>query len=336
MLMKPNFEGRQKEFVDAARQVLEFEAKALSLAAERLGPELYEAAKLILRNSGKVVVLGLGKSGHVAKKLAATLCSTGTPAVFLHAGEALHGDLGIYNPGDPTILISKSGSTSELVRLIPTLREFNSPLIGFLGKVDSPLGGLVDVIFDGSVPREADPLAIVPTASSVIAMALGDALASVLMQARDFQEKDFARYHPEGQLGRNLLLKVKDAMHSLAEVATVSPEDSLHKVVISMTEAPLGAACVMGEDSKLVGFISDGDIRRTLQVHEDIRPVKAKDVMIASPVSVTPEMSLGDAVRVMEDRPSQISVLPVLDSKSGCCLGLLRLHDVYQPLKGDS
>ena len=322
---------KNNSYLSIGRRVLETEGKALLAASERMGEAFDQAVEIIASNAGKVVVLGLGKSGHVAKKIAATFCSTGTPAVFLHAGEALHGDLGIYKPGDVTIAISKGGSTSELVRLVPTLREFDSPIIGLLGNLNSPLGRLVDVVLDASVPEEADPLGIVPTTSSVIAMAMGDALASALMVKKDFQEKDFARFHPEGQLGRNLLLQVKDAMHRMREVAAVAPEDSLHDVVIRMTECPLGAACVLDDEQRLLGVICDGDIRRVLQKKDDIRGLVAKDVMAANPTCVTPEMTLGDAVRVMEDRPSQISVVPVWDASTRECLGLLRIHDVYQP-----
>tara|TARA_B100000965_G_scaffold405433_1_gene439555 strand:- start:6088 stop:7071 length:984 start_codon:yes stop_codon:yes gene_type:complete len=321
----------KKDYLKMARRVLDVEGNALLAAASRIGDELNQAVDMILNSPGKVVVLGLGKSGHVAKKISATLCSTGTPSVFLHAAEALHGDLGIYRPGDPTILISKGGSTSELVRLVPTLREFESPLIGLLGNVRAPLARMVDIVLDASVPEEADPLGIVPTTSAVIAMAMGDALASALMLARDFKEQDFARFHPEGQLGRNLLLQVKDAMHHTRRVAVVTPELSLHEVVIRMTEYPLGAACVLGEGEKLIGIISDGDIRRMLQQHDDIRGLKAEDIMTKDPICALPEMTLGDAVRLMEDRPSQISVLPVKDPDTQVCLGLLRIHDVYQP-----
>lgn len=322
---------KNNSYLSTARQVLETEGNALLATAERVGEAFDQAIELIANNPGKVVVLGLGKSGHVAKKMAATFCSTGTPAVFLHAGEALHGDLGIYKPGDVTIAISKGGSTSELVRLIPALREFDSPVIGVLGNINSPLGRLVDVVLDASVPEEADPLGIVPTTSSVIAMAMGDALASALMLKQGFEEQDFARFHPEGQLGRNLLLQVKDAMHRMREVAAVTPEDSLHDVVIRMTEFPLGAACVLDSKGGLLGVICDGDIRRVLQKKGDIRGLTARDVMVEGPTCVAPAMTLGEAVRVMEERPSQISVVPVWEASTRECLGLLRIHDVYQP-----
>jgi arabinose-5-phosphate isomerase len=324
------------EWLRAARDVLEVEAQAILTASTQLNGSLTRAVQIILdashssTNGGKVVVSGMGKSGHVGQKIAATLCSTGTPAVFLHAAEATHGDLGVYSPGDPTILISKSGSTGELVRLVPILRQFHSPLIAIVGNLNSPLATEADVVLDGRVAREADPLDIVPTASAVVALALGDALAAALMVARRFTHQDYHRFHPGGQLGRNLGLRVTDVMHRGARVAWVSPETSLREVVIHMTEHPLGAACVVDGNYHLLGLITDGDVRRALQKYEDIRPLCARDVMTLQPISVTPALMLKDAASIMENRASQISVLPVCESTDGPCLGLVRIHDIYQ------
>jgi arabinose-5-phosphate isomerase len=198
---------------EIARAVIEDEARVLATVAARLDHHWNAAVEVLLNHKGKVIVSGIGKSGHVGQKIAATLASTGTPAVFLHAAEAVHGDLGIYTPGDPSILISKSGSTAELLRLIPILRQFRSPLIAIVGNLNSPMAKQADVVLDARVDREADPLNLAPTCSTTAALALGDALAVVLMQARSFTDKDFARYHPAGQLGRNLWLKVADVMH---------------------------------------------------------------------------------------------------------------------------
>lgn len=198
--------------IAAGHATLLAEAEAIRLAANRLDADFTKAVNLIASHSGKVVVTGLGKSGHVGRKLAATLCSTGTPAVFLHAAEAAHGDLGVYTPTDPTILISKSGETTELIRLIPTLRQLKSPLIGVVGNPDSRLAALMDAVLDASVEREADPLNLVPTASSTVALALGDALAAALMVVRRLTAADLARFHPGGALGRTLELGVADVM----------------------------------------------------------------------------------------------------------------------------
>ncbi len=310
---------------------MEAEAQALAAAAARLDTHLTKAVEMLLSHAGKVVVSGIGKSGHIGQKIAATLASTGTPAVFLHAAEAVHGDLGIYTPGDPSILISKSGSTAELLRLIPVLRQFQSPLIAIVGNLNSPMAKQADVILDARVDREADPLNLAPTCSTTVALALGDALAVALMLARRFTDQDFARYHPAGQLGRNLWLKVADVMHQNDAVAWVNPETPLRQVIIAMSQRPLGAACVVDGDFRLLGIITDGDLRRALLNYEDIRLLRAGDCMTTQPATITPEASLGEATRLMEDRVSQISVLPVVDSQRQRCLGLIRIHDIYQP-----
>jgi arabinose-5-phosphate isomerase len=318
----------KQEWLAVARAAIEIEAASLSRAAAHLDDELIRAVDIVLAHSGKIVVTGIGKSGHVARKLVATLCSTGTSAVFLHPAEAVHGDLGIYTPGDPTVLLSKNGSSRELLALVPILREFHSPLIGILGSKSSPLARQMDVRLDASVEREADPHNMAPTASAVTAMALGHALAIALMCARQFTPREFSRFHPGGQLGRNLSLAVREAMHGADEIAMVSPGASLKEVIIAMTRRPMGGACVVGEDGTLAGFITDGDLRRALTTHDDIRELSAEDAMTRSPVTIGPDATLGDALERMERRPSQISVLPVVD-EAGRALGLLRLHDVY-------
>jgi arabinose-5-phosphate isomerase len=320
-----------EDWREIAQAVLKLEAQALAAAAGRLDHNLSKAVELLLAHGGKVVVSGIGKSGHIGQKIAATLASTGTPAVFLHAAEAVHGDLGIYTPGDPSILISKSGSTAELLRLIPVLRQFQSPLIAIVGNLNSPMAKQADVILDARVDREADPLNLAPTCSTIAALGLGDALAVALMMARRFTDQDFARYHPAGQLGRNLWLKVADVMHENDAVAWVQPDTPLRQVIIAMSQRPLGAACVVDEAFHLLGIITDGDLRRALLTHEDIRPLHAADCMMRQPITITPETSLRDAARLMEDRPSQISVLPVVDFRSHRCLGLIRIHDIYRP-----
>ena len=322
-------EGAGKaEWLAAARAAMEIESAAVARAAGRLGGELIRAVELILAQPGKVVVTGIGKSGHIARKVVATLCSTGTPSVFLHPAEAVHGDLGIYTPGDPTVLISKNGSSPELLSLVPLLRDFHSPLIGILGSAAAPLASQLDVLLDASVEREADPHNLAPTASAVTALALGDALAIALMCARNFTPEEFGRYHPGGQLGRNLRLSVRQAMHGGDEMAAVPPEASLKEVIIAMTRRPLGAAAVVAADGALAGLITDGDLRRALTTHDDIRGLCAGDAMTPRPVTIGPEASLGAALELMERRKSQISVLPVVD-EAGKALGLLRIHDIY-------
>lgn len=321
--------GASTTFLTAARKVLEAEAQAILAAAARIEPALSAAVETIVAHPGKMIVTGIGKSGHVARQLASTLQSTGTPAVFLHPAEAAHGDLGVCQPGEPVLMISKSGSTPELIQLARALREFGGVFVGILGNVSSPLAREMDVVLDASVQREADPEGFLPSASSAVALAIGHALAVALMQARGFTAGDFARLHAGGQLGRTLKVRVEDAMHSGAEVAWVSPEDSLKNVVIAMSRCPLGAACVLDAGGALAGLVTDGDVRRALQAHDDIRDLTAASVMTRAPLTVAPSVLLNEALLVMEDRPSQISVLPVVDA-AGRCLGLLRLHDIYR------
>jgi arabinose-5-phosphate isomerase len=321
------------EWLAAARRAMQTEAEAVLAASSRLEENLLCAVDLILGHSGKVVVTGVGKSGHIGRKLVATLQSTGTPAVFLHPVEAVHGDLGVCQAGDPVIMISKSGSTSELLDLIGPLRGFDAKFIGILGNLRSPLAAQMDIVLDGSVLREADPEGYTPTASSIVALALGHALAVALMQARGFTAEHFRRYHPSGQLGHNLSMRVRQVMHSGAEVAWVRPEDSLKHVVIEMSRRPLGAACVVaggGLDAQpLLGLITDGDVRRAFRNHDDIRELRAADVMTAAPITIGPDALVHDALCLMEDRPSQIYVLPVVDPDINVCMGLIRLHDIY-------
>ncbi len=318
------------EILSLAKATLKSEADSIIGAIEKLDSNFARAVDTIMSHKGKLLVCGVGKSGLVGQKITATLSSTGTPAVFMHACDAVHGDLGVYEPGDPTILISNSGATVECLRLIPILKNFNSPIIALVGNVDSPMGRESDIVLDVSSSGEADPLGIVPTNSTTLAMAMGDALACALMKARGFSKKDFARFHPAGQLGRTLLLKVGDVMHAAKDCAAVSANSTVREVVIEMTRKPLGAACVVDSENKICGFVTDGDIRRMLQTVVDLDALKCSDIMTKSPIRISADESLGAAVELMEGRKSKISVLPV-SNESGEFLGLLRLHDIYQP-----
>jgi arabinose-5-phosphate isomerase len=322
-------------WIAAARRAMQAEAEAVLAASERLSDSLAAAAELILSHSGKVVVCGMGKSGHVGRKIAATLQSTGTPAVFLHPVEAGHGDLGVCQQGDPVIMISKSGSTAELLDLIPPLRGLGARFIGILGNMKSPLASEMDAVLDASVPREADPDGFTPTSSTVVALSMGHALAVALMEARGFTAEHFRKYHPAGQLGLNLRLKVSDVMQSPADVAWVKSNDTLKHVVIEMSERPLGAACVVSDGHRLLGLVTDGDVRRALRNHDDIRTLSAADVMTRQPSTIGPQALVHDALSMMENRPSQISVLPVVDPQTQICVGLIRVHDIYHGKPGD-
>ena len=312
-----------------ASSILHDEGQELINAADRISSSVVETCDLIVKHPGKVVICGMGKSGLIAQKIASTLCSIGNKAVFLHAAEATHGDLGIYAPGDPTILISKSGSTIELVKLIPILKEFNSPLIGILGNMKSSLVDHMDIVLDASVSREVDPLGLVPTASTTLTLAIGDALAAVIMSHQGFNHEDFAKLHPAGDLGRRLRFTVEDIMQPINNVAVVKKDDKLRKVVIDMTEKPYGAALVLS-DKTLLGIVTEGDLRRCLAENGDIDKMLVSDIMSTNPISVNIKAPLRDALTLMEERESQISVLPVVNDDEKLCCGLLRLHDVYQ------
>ena len=312
-----------------AASILKTEANELLQAADRVSESIVDAAKLIDNHNGKVMICGLGKSGLIAQKIAATFCSVGRKAVFLHAVDALHGDLGIFEAGDPTIVISKSGSTEEIVRLIPILKEFESPLIGIVGNMNSSIIDDLDIVLDASVDNEADPLGIVPTSSTTLTLSIGDALAGVLMSVKGFNKNDFARYHPSGSLGKRLLLTVEKIMQHISNVAVVNMTDKLRKVVIAMTEKPNGAAIVKCKNDGF-GLITDGDLRRCLAEGEDIDLFDAERIMTTDPVSISSSSSIDNALKLMEDRTSQISVLPVVSEENGECLGLIRLHDIYQ------
>ena len=312
-----------------AASILKTEANELLQAADRVSESIVDAAKLIDNHNGKVMICGLGKSGLIAQKIAATFCSVGRKAVFLHAVDALHGDLGIFEAGDPTIVISKSGSTEEIVRLIPILKEFESPLIGIVGNMNSSIIDDLDIVLDASVDNEADPLGIVPTSSTTLTLSIGDALAGVLMSVKGFNKNDFARYHPSGSLGKRLLLTVENIMQHISNVAVVNTTDKLRKVVIAMTEKPNGAAIVKCKNDGF-GLITDGDLRRCLAEGEDIDLLDAERIMTTDPVSILSNSSVDSALKLMEDRRSQISVLPVVSEENGECLGLIRLHDIYQ------
>ena len=313
-----------------ASEILKLEGQELLDAADRIAESVVKSSDIISNHSGKVVLCGMGKSGLIAQKIAATLCSIGNKAVFLHAAEAVHGDLGIYAPGDPTILISKSGATEEMLRLIPILKEFNSPLIGILGNMKSPLVRQMDIVLDASVQKEADPLGIVPTSSTTLTLAIGDAIVGVLMSQGDFKQDDFARLHPAGDLGRRLRLIVENIMQSIQDVAIVSKNDNLRKVVIEMTEKPQGAALVVDGENQLIGIITEGDLRRALADGKDIDKITVIDLMTPNPIAININSPLKEAIILMEDRKSQISVLPVVKNDGKTCAGLLRLHDIYQ------
>ncbi|MDR2777028.1 MAG: KpsF/GutQ family sugar-phosphate isomerase [Puniceicoccales bacterium] len=310
------------------------ESNAIGYASKILDESFGKVVEILLNHRGKTIICGMGKSGHIAKKIAATFTSIGQPSVFLHPAEGAHGDLGVYSPGDPTLLLSKSGTTDEILCLIPVLKKLESKIISIVGNTNSPIAKSSDVVIDISFAKEADPLQMVPTTSAIVSLAIGDAIAAELMSRRSFSKQDFATFHPAGQLGRNLLLKVKDVMSPLSSCAVIKSSSTLREIVIAMTGFPLGAALVIDRDDILSGLVTEGDIRRSLKEDESFQKITAKDIMTSSPKYVNAGSYVGEALQIMEGGPSQISVLPVMtnDVVAGKfrVVGLLRLHDTYK------
>ncbi len=316
-----------KLLTEGRRVVLE-EMAALQRTAERIDGQ-FAAAVEMMASANKVVVSGIGKSGLIGRKIAATLVSTGTSAVFLHPVEALHGDIGIIESGDCALFLSKSGNTAELLKLIPPVRTRGIRVISVLGAVDSPLAALSDIVLDASIEREACPLNAAPMSSTTVALVLGDALAAALIRMKNFTIGQFAARHPLGQLGRNISLCVRETMHGGEYLPVVAPDASFREALIESTRKGLGCVCVVDNWGELQGIITDGDVRRALQQHEEITSLKAADVCTLRPVTVAPEALLGEALSLMENREKQISVLPVVDSYNRC-VGVIRVHDIVR------
>lgn len=315
-----------------AKQVLETESQAILAAKDRLDERFCQAVDVLansVRTGGKIVVTGVGKSGKIASKIAATLASLGAPALYLHPTEGAHGDLGVVSPKDTLLTLSYSGSSEEILRLFPRVRALGIKIISIVGKIKSPIAQQSDFTLDGSVNQEAGPLNLAPTSSTTVALALGDAIAVALSVRFDFKEEDFAENHPGGALGKRLTLHVSDLMKKGAEMPWVAGSANMDVVLAEITDKKLGAVLVRDKNSseKIAGIITDGDLRRALKHKESFFTLTADQVMTPSPISIPPTAKAIQALELMENRPSQISVLPVLDDKFRC-VGLVRLHDL--------
>jgi len=308
------------------------EAAAIRCAADRLqSAQLERALTLLAGCEGKVIVTGIGKSAFIARKIAATMTSTGTRAVFLHPSDALHGDIGILHSSDVVVILSNSGETDEILGMLPYLKNRGVPLIAIIGNVNSTVARNADAVLDASVDKETCPFNLAPTASTTVALAIGDALALTVMQIKGLTPEDFALNHPAGRLGKRLTLKVSDLMRKGDDNPTVLPSASWVEVVSAITRGGLGAVNVVTDAGMLAGIITDGDLRRAVQKINptEFGTLSAEGLMTRNPITTTPDELAYAALQLMENRPSQISVLPVVDGDRRS-VGLLRLHDLVR------
>ena len=313
--------------LDLARRVITIEADAVRALAARIGDDFLRAIELILACQGRVIVSGMGKSGHVARKIAATFSSTGTPAYFVHPGEASHGDLGMVTRDDVFLALSYSGESEELLTIVPILKRQGAKLISLTGNPQSTLAREADVHLDGAVAQEACPMGLAPTASTTAALALGDALAVALLDTKGFGEADFARSHPGGSLGRRLLTHVRDIMHSHASIPAVREEATLAEAILEMSRKGLGMTGITDESHRLLGLYTDGDLRRTLQKKLDFNSTPIRSVMSRTPRSIAPDALAVEAVQLMEQY--SITQLLVVDEHNKL-VGALNMHDLLK------
>jgi arabinose-5-phosphate isomerase len=326
-MLKSFDDNQARRALQLARETLAIEGEALQALHARLAHDdsVARAVGLLFTCSGRVVVSGIGKSGHIARKIAATLASTGTPAMFVHPAEAAHGDLGMVTAQDAFIAISYSGESSELMEILPLVKRMGAPLIAMTGKPGSRLAQLADVHLDISVAKEACPLNLAPTASTTVTLALGDALAVALLDARGFKEEDFARSHPGGALGRRLLTHVRDVMRSGDAVPAVGPEVPLARALLEVSQKGMGMTAVIDEHRRPIGVFTDGDLRRLIERVQDFSNISIRDVMHADPRRVHPEQLAVDAVAIMEE--FRINQMLVVDAEDRL-VGALHIHDL--------
>ncbi len=316
-----------EQLTSRGRRVLRTEADAVAALEHRLGEEFAAACRLILACRGRVVVTGMGKSGHVGNKIAATLASTGTPSFFLHPAEAIHGDIGMITAGDVVLALSNSGETDELVTILPVIKRLDVPMIALTGNRGSTLSRYATVTLDISVPAEACPLNLAPTASTTATLAMGDALAIAVLEARGFTEEDFARSHPGGALGRRLLLHVEDVMRKGDALPKVGPDATLSEGLLEMSRKGLGMTTIVDGAGRVLGIFTDGDLRRALDRQIDVHGTRMRDVMTANCKVAQPRMLAVEAVHLMETH--RITSLPVVDDDRRLA-GALNVHDLLR------
>jgi arabinose-5-phosphate isomerase len=315
------------DLLELGREVLRTEADAIRSLVDRLGPNFVDALRLILACRGRVVVSGMGKSGHIGCKIAATLASTGTPAFFVHPGEASHGDLGMITPDDVVIALSNSGESSELLAIMPLIKRHGTRLIAITGVDTSTLATVADVHLDAAVEKEACPLGLAPTSSTTAALALGDALAVALLKARGFSAEDFARSHPGGKLGRKLLVRVSDVMRTGADLPQVDKSSSLAEALLEMSAKGLGMTAIVDADRHILGIFTDGDLRRILAADVDLRSAKIADLMKPTPRTIDSSLLAAEAVKKMETRRINGMLVVNVDNQ---LVGAFNMHDLLR------
>ena len=309
------------------KAVIETEQAALSSLTKCIDDKFVDACNIILECDGRTVVTGMGKSGHIANKIAATLASTGTPSFFVHPGEASHGDLGMITTDDVVIALSNSGETDEIVALLPVIKRLNTPLITLTGNPDSTLAKTSTINIDVSVKKEACPLGLAPTSSTTATLAMGDAIAIALLESRGFSEDDFALSHPGGTLGRRLLLRVNDIMHTGEEIPKVNESATLGEALVEMSKKGLGVTTIVNKDGVVLGIFTDGDLRRALDSGADFKSCYVKDVMTKNGKQITVDSLAASALALMENH--RINALVVVDKKNKLC-GILNMHDLLR------
>lgn len=310
-----------------ARAVIETEARAVTELLPHINDDFVSACSLILEAAGRVVVLGVGKSGHIGNKIAATLASTGTPAFFVHAAEAAHGDLGMITSDDVVLVLSNSGETDEVKQLLPVLKRLGVGIISMTGNPDSFLGKNSEIVLNVQVSEEACPLGLAPTSSTTASLVMGDALAVALLEARGFTREDFARSHPAGQLGRRLIIRIRDLMHSGEAMPAVATDASVAEAIVEISQKRLGMTATVNSDGSVAGVITDGDLRRALGKGVDPHHATVREVMSGRPVSIGPDTLAIEAVQLMQDR--KIQGLLVIDEQQKL-VGVLNFHDLLQ------
>ena len=320
---------RKKDLLAIARNVIHQEAEAVTALAERIGPEFEQAVDLMYRCNGRVVVTGMGKSGQISRKIAATLTSTGTPAFYIHPSEALHGDLGMLEKSDLLLVVSNSGETEDILRMLPTIEVLKVPIVAILGRMDSAIGRAADIALDASVEREACPMDLAPTTSTAAALAMGDALAMALLELREFKPEDFALYHPGGALGKKLLTTVASLMHSGDALPLVHRDTMMRQVIFVITEKGLGIAGVVDDDGHLVGAITDGDLRRGLERDDHMLNLKAREMMTPNPKCILRADLAVHALAVMENH-AITSLFVIEENDRQHPLGLIHIHDIFK------